>query len=712
MTTNAASIPRPGDPDFELFKDAVRWSLTDNRKLAEDPAKLLEQALKLTNEAKAADITDIDKWMKGPTGDKVPGQYVDRNPGAFGPNGESGFANEQRPLRQPDVSADDAYKILKTAYDKAQSEEAGKNSRENSKAETATEANRVFTPGAAQLKPAGEVPTPTPPAAENDKKPGPILSVDGDKQKFQAFGDVLQGGWVNNADKSITGNIFHPIEGATVNQVGVTGVYKDGLQSLQGDAQFKFYRDPNKIEGKDTTLNIAGGYAFTPGAGAFAQATLTEGSVGNRFNVKIADGDKGATLSGSATIGTGQVTDVVNPKTGKVTGVQREGQIDVSGEMGPNKTSGSVAYKSNDEVPGHPKAGIPGMPASTSAKISYTDDPTKTQYGVDARFPVNGLSGAISGSYIDNKSGGDTTNVKASLGSRDGLNGLSVSHQDTPKADTTTVGVNLGSPTLNGGVTAAFASEDKNTNTLINAKLNGQVMPNVVAGADVTYDSKQGNVYGKGSLSYVNPNGEFAAGLSVGQDKNGRDYAAAFNIRIGADPNAPRANVDPSQGLERSVVEYKVATLKGDDKKLYDQAVAGVERLNETLEKEKKPKMPVMDTALSLATLADSQKPPLENIRDVQLGKGKDGKEMLIISDQSLEKNPHAPRFAIDRQLAAAINPHDNLDRMHSNNFAAASLAPKEGRSLNDQPANPAQPSGTVDNHVVEKESVAASMRR
>jgi hypothetical protein len=107
--------------------------------------------------------------------------------------------------------------------------------------------------------------------------------------------------------------------------------------------------------------------------------------------------------------------------------------------------------------------------------------------------------------------------------------------------------------------------------------------------------------------------------------------------------------------------------------------------------------------------LADSQKPPLKDIADVQLGKAKDGKEMLIISDKNLEQNPHAPRFAIDRQLAGSINPMENLERMESNNMLAAVTRTQNPQAANDQNRTP-QPNEKMDNQVIERE--AATLRR
>jgi hypothetical protein len=463
--------------------------------------------------------------------------------------------------------------------------------------------------------------------------------------------------------------------------------------------QFTPYRDPNGVDAKNTTVDVAAGYDLQ-NKGTYGQVTYNEGSVGNTAEVRVADSQNGVTVTGTATIGTGKNTDV-RDDAGQVVGVKREGQIQLSGEVSPDSTSARVAYKSNDEVVANPKAGILAQPASTSVAVNYADDPNKTQYGINTRLPVDGQSLSVAATHIDNKAGADTTTVAATYGSRDGLNGVRVGYQDTPQGDTVTIGANAGTAKLNGNVTATIASE-----TTVNAKLSGTVAQNVTASADVTYNATNGNVYGKGSIEYANPNGQFTAGLSAGQTKDGQ-FAAALTVRSG-DTSAPKP-FDSAAALAPGLAEYKVGQLTGDDRRLYDQAAAGVQRLNEGLAKENKPQMPVMETALSLATLADSQKPPLKDIADVQLGKAKDGKEMLIISDKNLEQNPHAPRFAIDRQLAGSINPMENLERMESNNMLAAVTRTQNPQAANDQNRTP-QPNEKMDNQVIERE--AATLRR
>jgi hypothetical protein len=688
----STTLPRPGDPDYELVSSAAAKLLMDNRKLAEDPTKLVQETLKLAEQAKKAGLTEIDTYQKGPTGDKVPGQFIDRAPGVFDQNGD------QRPQRQPELSPDDAYKILKTAYDQTQAAEAKKNTEQQTRADISARANEVFTPGKAEVKPIStEAPQPNAPAADKDKKDAPLVSVDGKNQSFEALGGVLKGGWTNNDDKTLTARVFHPIEDATITKVGASAIVgQSGLLSAQADVQFKSYRDP--VPGKDTTIDVAAGYDVRPGKGVYGQVTYNEGSVGNRVNVKVADGDKGVTITGAATIGTGQTTEV-RDDSGKVTGIKREGQVQVAAELEPGKTSVNVGYKTNDEIQANPKAGVVAQPASTSVAINVSDDATKTQYDFNTRLPINGASATLSATHTDSKVGADSTSIAASYGSRDGLNGVRVGYQDTPQGDTVTIGANAGTAKLNGNVTATIAAE-----TTVNAKLNGTIAPNVTVGPDVTYNATTGSVTGKGSIEYANPNGQFAAGLSVGQVKDG-SFGAAFTLRSG--DNSPAKPFDPSTAID--VASFKVAQLIGDDKRVYDQAVAGVQRLNEGLAKENKPPMPVMETALSLATLADSQKPPLKDIADVQLGKTKDGKEMLIISDKNLEQNPHATRFAIDRQLAGAINPMENLQRMEANNTLTVAPSTQNVQAANDQNRT-AQPNEKMDNQVIERET--ASMRR
>ncbi len=148
--------------------------------------------------------------------------------------------------------------------------------------------------------------------------------------------------------------------------------------------------------------------------------------------------------------------------------------------------------------------------------------------------------------------------------------------------------------------------------------------------------------------------------------KTNGETVAALGVNIG-NPNqaSPQFNAaEQRQQLDSNVVDYRIAQLTGNDKKLYEQALAGVSKLNEG-----GANLPPRETALSLTALADSQKPPLNQIGDVRLGPaGADGSQKLYVGNGALD-NPETRSVSMERNEAANTPAEQNLAKLSENNL-------------------------------------------
>ncbi len=188
--------------------------------------------------------------------------------------------------------------------------------------------------------------------------------------------------------------------------------------------------------------------------------------------------------------------------------------------------------------------------------------------------------------------------------------------------------------------------------------------PTLQASAQAQYNlnTNEGQVTGR--VAYT-PSSDVSVYGSLSAKTNG-ETVAALGVNIG-NPNqaSPQFNAaEQRQQLDSNVVDYRIAQLTGNDKKLYEQALAGVSKLNEG-----GANLPPRETALSLTALADSQKPPLSQIGDVRLGPaGADGSQKLYVGNGALD-NPATRSVSMERNEAANTPAEQSLAKLSENNL-------------------------------------------
>jgi hypothetical protein len=237
------------------------------------------------------------------------------------------------------------------------------------------------------------------------------------------------------------------------------------------------------------------------------------------------------------------------------------------------------------------------------------------------------------------------------------------------------------------------------------AKTSGQMAE---LGAGVKYTS--GNLNYSGQVKLNNESGalrfaEASAKLSTMSERNGN-----FSIEAGYRPNdafvkvgytisfggggssSRKASAAPyvpmpfdSRALDAEVSSFRdkqaIALLKPADKKLYDQAAAGVEKLNA-----QGAGLPVEKTALALAVVANGKH--WENIGAVELGGQVKNGQNIIIGNGPLN-NPATEKAAANKETLANTPIAESAGVLRQQNMTAAIQQPASSPSLDNSSPTP-----------------------
>lgn len=347
-----------------------------------------------------------------------------------------------------------------------------------------------------------------------------------------------------------------------------------------------------------------------------ANTGLTFGN-GNTFNADLTNSPAGLNIGANGTYGIG------NGGTG-TTGLRFEG---------PNQT-----FSANTGL-------IFGNGNTFNADV--TKGPNGSIYGADGTFGI-GNGTAMAGFRINEPEGTGAYN----LGAKFGKDQYNLNYATSPNGNTFGAGAQLGfandkgTVNLNGTfgpklseLTGGVVYKDKDLEYSGNLKFNNETGGFGLAG--IGGKLSKGNDREKFSIegNYKPQNNEYSVQLS---------YTLSFG-GSGKRMAAPIAQ-EPAQQLDGEVASFTdtqaIAMLNPQDKKLYDQAAAGVEKLNA-----EGASFPVRETAASLAALANQR--GLGNIDEVSLGKPTaDGRQNLFIVEGN-PSNPAAKSAAIDSVQAA-----------------------------------------------------------
>lgn len=629
-------------PTPELINSIVEVRRRQDPDLALDSAAAFEAAQKTAQTLADQGFTRVDNIVN------LPGKVTVYEQGRQG----------DPDYRSSRLTLDNAVDIAQAGINSANSAPASQTQR--TEAPTVT----VFPPGVD----ATAAPTPvTPPAAETPQRPSNDLRfVD---NGFQ-WGDVS--GKLSNVEptNSVSGQAA---QNARLN-LG---------EDVRIDNQFRGSPlSPDRLTA-GTTID------FSPSARLNIDAGQNFVANGATVDLRFDNPQSSARNNAFANAVFGQNGTVAN-----IGGAVNVGEGTLSGRFGidqPKDTiSGTVGYASNDARDATPTT--QAIPSSTSGRVSVTDTANGTTVAVDGRIPVNNGEGTVTANVVASPT---ATKVGVNYQSNDSNNArdpnlyvppstqLGVNYDNDRQAGNTTVGINAQLP-VNGdrlGVAASNTSGNTNqTNVAVDyTQGNNNYRANVALGdsnqvgvgatinngntafnGDVKLDLDTNRVTGAASIATgdVNNGGRFTASAQV-NDQGQVSALASYQLGDNTRP-APLTDAQARQRVDDGVLDYRIAQLTGNDKKLYEQALAGVNALNERGENIQNPR----ETALSLAAAADKRG---MDIAVVELGTPlADGRQNIIIANGPLQ-GAGTDRIGVDRQEAANTNGFSSLQRLTEN---------------------------------------------
>ncbi len=656
------SEPTPQNQNAELTNSIVSVRLQQNPELAADATALYAQSRETATALAKQGFTRVDDIASLPGGVTVYSQ---------GQPGQDGYRSSQ-------LTMDNAVSLVTAGINAGNP--TTPQTAQNTQAPTVT----VYPSGAdVTVAPAAQTPTtqPVPPTPTQDTG-----------FRFADNGVV----W-NNVSGNLTpvqpGN---PAAGQSINlNVGtdfrVNSQFTDSpLSPTQTTAGTTVRFDPN------SQLDVNAGYNFAQN-GATANFRLYDPNPASVNN-----------LNGAATLGQ-------NGTVANLGGAVDLGNSTLSGNVSVNQpqntTQATVGIISNDAVPGTETTRP--IQASTAANVTVTNTNDGTTIAADARIPVN--QGTVTANATVSPSNtaatigyvsGDSNNLKDPNQYRPPSTTADLGYSNNAQTGNTTITANATLP-INGdqaslGINASNVSGTNNQTTVganltqgsnnyranasfgdvnqvgVGATVNSG---NTAFNGDVAYNLNTNRVSGTGSISTGDVNtGRLVASATV-TDQGQVTAAATYQLGDRSTP-APMSQSQAQQSVSSSVADYRIVQLTGDDKKMYDQALAGVNRLNEggaNLQ-------PARETALSIAVAA--QQNGMRNIdsNSMMLGTAAaDGRQNIIVGNGALDQ-PSTNRIGINRTEAANAPAGDSLDRLTKDNqlqvqFASPQLEqPSRGR--------------------------------
>ena len=354
--------------------------------------------------------------------------------------------------------------------------------------------------------------------------------------------------------------------------------------------------------------------------------------------------------------------DISNTKNGNIYGADTAFKLGKDG-------SGTAAFRVDE--PANTASGKTSLLFGNGDLLNFdlAKTPNGSIYGADGAFGI-GANGRATGSFrIDEPNQTSTYKLGASFDNGNAFNAQLMSDR---------LGNTLG---LDGRL-----GFDKGAGSVV---LDGKFGPRTDLGASINYKNQNleygahvraNNEFGPFKLSEfgakvsTSGNERFKFSAEAGYRPENNEYygKVGLTIQLGGGSKRSRSiaradtpEFDAGRSVDDAVVNYrekqsneKLATpLRPENKALYDQATAGVEKLNAN-----GAKLPVSETAASLAALAKQN--GMQNIQYVALGNTTpSGEQNLFIGDGDPSSLSGKKAF-IDKNEAASAPMHDSLRKM------------------------------------------------
>jgi hypothetical protein len=394
---------------------------------------------------------------------------------------------------------------------------------------------------------------------------------------------------------------------------------------------------------------------------------------GNTFNADLTNSLAGLNLGANGTFGlgnggkgTGEVrydgaNQTVSANTGLTFGNGNTFNADLTNSLaGLNVgANGTFGLGNGGKGSGEVRYDGPNQTFSANTGLTFgngntfnadvTKGPNGSIYGADGTFGIGNGTG-LAGFRINEPEGTSAY----SLAARFGKDQYNLDYATSPAGNTFGAGAQFGFANEKGAVnlngtfgpklselTGGVVYKDKGLEYSGNFKLNNE------AGgfglAEIGGKLSKGNDREKFSIegNYKPQNNEYSVMLS---------YTLSFGGGSRHRTAAPTAQAS-SQQLDVEVANFRdkqaIAMLNPQDRKLYDQAAAGVEKLNAA-----GANLPVRETAASLAALANQR--GLGRIDEVSLGNPTAGGRHNLFIVEGNSRDPAAKSASIDSAQAAA----------------------------------------------------------
>ncbi len=349
--------------------------------------------------------------------------------------------------------------------------------------------------------------------------------------------------------------------------------------------------------------------------------------------------------------------DFTNTKAGNIYGA------DTAFKLGKDGT-GTAAFRVDE--PANTASGRTSLQFGNGDLLNFdlAKTPNGSIYGADGAFGI-GANGRATGSFrIDEPNQSSTYKLGTSFDNGNAFNAQLMSDR---------LGTSL-------GLDGKFGF-DKGAGSVM---LDGKFGPRTDLGASINYANRNleysGHVRANdefgpfkvsefGAKVTTSGNERFKFSAEAGYRPENNEYygKVGFTIQLGGGSKRSRPitrvetpEFDPGPAIDDAVSndrEKQATPLRPENKALFDQATAGVEKLNAD-----GAKLPVNETAASLAVLAKQN--GIQNIEYVALGNPTSGGQQNLFIGDGDPSSPSARKAFIDRHEAASAPMQDNLRKM------------------------------------------------
>jgi hypothetical protein len=437
------------------------------------------------------------------------------------------------------------------------------------------------------------------------------------------FSDTVKGSGgivLDGVGKTLTGNASVTEKENIYNLGGQLNTANGEINKLNADATVKF---SDTVKGTGSLIYDGIGKTFTGNVSVNEKDNIY--TLGGQINtatggIKNFNLDTALKFSDSLK-GTGSVAydGIGQTLTGKASLTDRQNVYNLGGQI--NTATGDVNYLNADAtvmfsgtVKGTGSLAYDGIGKSLTAAVGVTD--RQNSYNLSTQF--NTATGSFNNIAAD-----------ANIGFAKGAGSFSLAAKASSQLAELGAGVNYTSNNLN---------------------YSGQVKLNNESGA-FRFAEASAKI---STMSERNGNFSFEAGYRP----NDAFVKVGYTINFGGGGGGSSKRSAPSEGFNPALMDRRmdaevssfrdkqaIALLNPPDKKLYDQGLVGVQKLNAS-----GAGLPVEQTALALTVLAKEK--GLQSIGDVSIGKTTQGVQNIIIGNGPLS-NPATEKAVIGKDTAA-----------------------------------------------------------